>query len=183
MGLLTLGRVDEAARHFEGAAPVPGSGSPELTALATRPSFHQMRALALMASGRFEAAAAAFSDALELDPLDPGSLMGRARLYFDTGNVGGAVTDSQMLIDNYPRAEQPWELRVSMAERLGRPDLALAALEESTRRWPSNATSWYKLGLLLEQRGDGARARSAYERAKLLRPSLSLPGAGPVAAR
>ncbi len=189
MGLLTLGRVDEAIRHFD-ELPPPGSddarrrgGPAELASVEERTAFHQTRAFALMASGRFEAAVAAFSDALEIDPLDPGSLVGRARLFFDTGFVGGAVQDSQTLIDAYPRAEHPYQLRVAMAERLGRPDLALEALEESTRRWPSDATSWYKLGLLLEQSGEAERARSAYERAKVLQPSLSLPGAGPISAR
>ena len=182
MGLLTLGRVDEAVRHFDEAAG-GGTAAPELAALEELPSFHQVRAMARMASGRFDDAKAAFSAALAIDPLHPGSLMGRARLSFDTGDVGRAVADTQTLIDNYPRAEQPWELRLSMAERLGRLDLAVEALEQATRRWPSDATSWYKLALLLEQRGDVERARPAYERAKLLQPSLSLPGAGPVSAR
>ena len=66
-----------------------------------------------------------------------------------------------------------------MAERLGRPDLATEAFEASTHAWPSNPLSWYKLGLLLRQRGDEARAEEALERARLLEPSLQL---GPAAA-
>jgi Flp pilus assembly protein TadD len=97
--------------------------------------------------------------------------------------MAGALADSQTVIDNYPASEHPWELRATMAERLGRPDLAASALTASTERWPSNAVSWYKLGLLLEQRDESERARRAIERARLLQPSLDLPGAGPISVR
>ncbi len=184
MGLLTLGRIDEAARRFE-AFPPPGTAAARapsapggLAALETLGAFHQTRALVLLATGRFDAAHAAFSDALALDPADPGARMGRARLRLDAGDVAGAILDTQQVIDRYPRAEQPWKLRAEIAERLGRPELALEAYDAATRLWPSDAAAWARLGLLLRQRGDADRARAALERARILQPSLELAGGG-----
>jgi tetratricopeptide (TPR) repeat protein len=133
-----------------------------------------------VASGKLDAAAAALSDALTLDPLAADARMARARLRLDAGDIPGAFLDTQALIDAYPKAQQPWDLRVEIAERVARPDLALSALDASTRLWPSDATAWLKLGLLLRQRGDSPeRARQALERARSLSPSLSLPGQQP----
>ena len=72
-------------------------------------------------------------------------------------------------------AEEPWDLRVELARRVGRTDLALSALDASTRLWPSNARAWLELGHLLEQRGDTERARRALDRARELSPSLVKP--------
>jgi predicted Zn-dependent protease len=148
-----------------------GSGS-ELVPLETEPSFHLLRAMVLLSSGRLEPAKAAFSDALSLDPRAPGALLGRARLRLGTGDMSGALLDTQAVIEAFPEAEQPWDLRVEMAERAGRPDLVLAGLRASTRRWPSNPMQWLKLGLLLQKRGEPEEAKRAIERARALRPSL-----------
>ena len=186
MGYATLGRLEEAARQFE-QFPQPGSAATRepavpdgLVPLQSEPSFHTVRALVLVASGKLDAAAAALSDALTLDPLAAEARMARARLRLDARDIPGAFLDTQALIDAYPKAQQPWDLRVEIAERVARPDLALSALDASTRLWPSNATAWLKLGLLLRQRGDSPeRARQALERARSLSPSLSLPGQQP----
>jgi hypothetical protein len=181
MGLLILGRTEEAARHFE-VFPAPGTAAARAASapagfvpFETSPIFHRMRARSLIVTGRFQEGEAALSDALALDPLAAGVLIERARLRFATGDVAGAFADCQTVIDNYPASEEPWELRATMAERLGRLDLAVEAFAASTERWPSNAVSWYKLGLLLEQRGESERARRAIERARLLQPSIDRP--------
>ena len=122
----------------------------------------------------------AYSDALTLAPLAAGPLIGRAQLLLGSGDVAGALRDTQTVIDRYPRAEHPWNLRSRMAERLGRLDLALEAFEVSTGIWPSDAVAWFKLGLLLRQRGDREPARLALDKARALQPSLTLPGAGPL---
>jgi hypothetical protein len=183
MGLVSMGRFEEAARRFD---EFPEPGSPEairpsarsdsgLVPLETQTSFHTLRAMILMTRGRFEPAKAAFSDALALDSLSAPALMGRARLRFDTGDVSGALADTKMVIEAYPEAEPPWDLRVEMAERAGRFDLALAGLRASTRRWPSNAEAWLKLGLLLRRQGDLEGAKRALDRARSLRPTLVPP--------
>jgi predicted CXXCH cytochrome family protein len=185
MGLLTMGRVDAAAERFArfpsaGTAAARTASAPRgLEPLETKTSFHQSRALVLLGTGKIHQALAAFTDALILDPLNAGALLGRARLRFDLGDIQGALLDTQAVIDAYPRAEQPWKLRAHFAERLGRLDLALTAFLAANKNWPSDATGWYKQGLLLRQNGD-LRAREALERARTLEPSLNLPGAGPV---
>ncbi len=180
MGLVSMGRFDEAARRFD---EFPPPGSPEalrssvpsdsgLVPLETQAAFHTLRGMILMTRGRIEPAKAAFSDALALDSRAAPALTGRARLRFDTGDVAGALVDTQAVIEAFPSAEQPWDLRVEMAERAGRADLALAGLKASTRRWPSNAEQWLKLGLLMRQQGDVEGAKRALDRARSLRPSL-----------
>jgi hypothetical protein len=180
MGLATMGRFEEAGDHFA-ALPRPGTAgavapvapAPLLSVL-DRPSLHQTRGLPLLAAGRFEEAVVAFSDALRLDPLDPPARLARARLALDRGDVRGVLEDTQVVIDTFPRAEQPWRLRLELAERAGRLDLAQRALEAITERWPSDPVAWQKLGLLLEQQGERAGAAAALRRARLLRPSLDL---------
>ncbi len=188
IGLLTMGRVEDAAARFE-TFPPPGteaaravSAPDPLMPLQNQAAFHQARALTLMATGKVQEALRAFDDAVLLDPLQAGPRLGRARLRFDLGDVEGALVDTQAVIDTYPRAEQPWDFRVYMAERLGRTDLALGAMQRSTRIWPPNASHWFKQGLLLRQQGNEQAAREAIRRARALEPSLELPGAGPVTA-
>jgi hypothetical protein len=181
IGLLPMLRVAESARLFD-KFPPPGSAAARqptapagLTPLETTPSFHVARGLALMATGSAGAARAAFSDAVELDPLAADARLARARLALAMGDLPGALRDTQDVIDAFPRAEQPWDLRVELARRAGRPDLVLSALDASTRLWPSNARAWHELALLLERRGDTERARRARERARALSPGLAAP--------
>lgn len=178
MGLLSMLRIPEAAAHF---AKFPPPGSPAaivpsapagLVPLESEPSFHLSRGLTLMASGAFDAARDAFSDAIALDPLAVEARMARARLAVGMGDVRGALVDTQAVIDAYPKSEDPWDLRVELARRVGRPDLALSALDASTRIWPSNARAWLQLADLLQQRGDTERAARARDRARALSPSL-----------
>ncbi len=182
MGLITMGRLSEAAELF-GVFPSPGTAAARrpsapagLESVETYATFHQMRALSLLATGDAEAAIAAYSDALEIDPLLPSALLGRAQLRLDTGDLTGALADTQVVIDAYPRAEQPWLMRATMAERLGRPALAASAFEAYVLAWPSNPTVWTKLGLLRRQNGDTQGAEEALARAQQLSPSFRLPG-------
>jgi len=184
MGLLPMLRVKEAAALF---AQFPAPGTPEatratappgLTPLTTRPEFHTARGLALMATGAIAAAQAAFADAIALDPRAAEARLARARLAVARGDIRGAMTDTQAVIDAYPRAEEPWDLRVALARRVGRADLELSALEASTARWPSNAAAWHDLAVLLDRRGQFARAERAREQVRRLQPSL-LGAAGP----
>ena len=184
IALLTLGRLDDAVQRFDRfpspgsvAARRPSAPSP-LVPLETEVVFHQSRGLALMSKGRFDEALAAFDDALALDPKQASVLLARAQLRFDLGQVGPALQDTQTVIDLYPQAEQPWDMRARMAERLGRVDLAQAAFQASDQRWPSNATQLFKLGLLQRQVGLEEEARAALQKAYLLDPDLEIGGAG-----
>ncbi len=180
MGLATMGRVEEAAARFA-ALPAPGTAeavtsAPQapLSPVLERPDLHQSRGLVLLATGDLDGALAAFGDALALDPTHPAARLARARIRLDRGDVAGSLEDTQVVIEAFPTAEHPWRLRVDLAERAGRVDMALAGLEALTRRWPSDGVSWQKLGLLLQQRGDRERAADALTRAELLAPDLDL---------
>ena len=183
MGLVTLGRFEEAARQFDlwaagaaGAASTARPSAPDLasplTDLTTQPSFHTMRGMVAMARGKAAAALAAYAEAIALDPRDADALLSRARLRFDTGDLPGALADTQAVIEAWPEAEQPWDLRAEMAARAGRPDLVRAALEASARRWPSNARTWLELARLRADGGDAAGAQHALARARALDPRL-----------
>jgi hypothetical protein len=181
IGLLPTMRIAEAARHFEKFPPpgTPAARQPTaprgLAPLETDAAFHTARGLALMATGAVEAARAAFSDAVALDPRSPDARLSRARLSLGMGDLAGALHDTQAVIEAHPRAEQPWDLRAEIARRAGRPDMVVAALDASTRRWPSNARAWVELGRLLQQRGDAERAQRALDRARALSPGLLAP--------
>lgn len=184
MGLTTMGRFEEAARNFA-AFPAPGSNGARTPAapagfapLETNPAFHTVRGLVLMGAGRLEPAHAALSDAIALDPRATAARLARARLSLDMGDVRGAMVDTQAVIDAHPQSEAPWNLRVEIAQRVGRLDLALSAADASTRLWPSNARAWTTLAALARQAGDDARAQAALERARALEPALAAQSSG-----
>jgi hypothetical protein len=179
MALMTLGRFDEAARRFaDWEAPAPPSSAADgsvLPPLESQPAFHTLRALVAMSRGEFAAADAAYAATLALDPRDAEARLDRARMHFDGGDLAGALIDTQAVIEAWPAAEHPWDLRAEIAERAGRPDLAIAALEASTRLWPSNARAWAALARLRRTRGDARGADAALARARTLSPSSASP--------
>jgi tetratricopeptide (TPR) repeat protein len=174
MALLTFGRFPESARYFS-AFPPPGSdpartpsAPPGFAPLEENAAFHTARGFALVAAGHLEAARAAFGDAIAVDPRSANARLARARLSLDGGDIRAAMVDTQAVIDTFPRAEAPWDLRVEIARRVGRPDLALTAADASTKLWPSNAHAWSALAAAADERGDRERARKARQRAVAL---------------
>ncbi|MEO1368632.1 MAG: hypothetical protein AAFX50_15770 [Acidobacteriota bacterium] len=112
----------------------------------------------------------AYDDALVLDPSAPGALVGRARLAAGAGDIQTALLDTQKLIELWPGSEASWDVRTRLAERVGRRDLLLEALEAQTRLWPSNPDAWMRYGLLTGQSGDQATAGRAFEYVRRLSP-------------
>lgn len=178
MGMVSLGRMEDA---IEGYARFPEPGTAEarqptapelLVPLETEPLFHHLRALVLQGSGRFEAALAAYGDALALDPERAGARVGRAELRLRLGHLEGMVADTEEVIRAHPKAEAPWLLRAEVALRLQRPDMALQAFQEAAARWPSNAAVWVQIARLREAVGrlDAAQAEA---RAEALAPGIS----------
>ena len=179
MGLLTAGRIAEAAALFD-RFPEPGSEAARtpsapagLTALETHSGFHQMRALSLLASGRIPAALNAFDDALTVDPANAGARLERARVRLDTGDVRGGLIDTEEVIRSHPQADAPWRLRAAFALRVGRLDLAREALEKVVELWPPDAAVWLQLGRIYQELGNEAQAEVALARARALQPSLT----------
>lgn len=177
MGMVSLGRLEDAAERFAG---FPAPGSPEarrptapepLVPLETEPLFHHLRAVVLQATGRFEEALAAYGDALELDPDRAETRVGRAELRLHLGDYRGLVADTEDVIRAHPKAEVPWLLRAEMALRLERPDMALTAFEEVASRWPSNPGVWVQIARLRRALGrpDAPQAES---RAEELAPGI-----------
>lgn len=178
MALVTMARFDEARRRLS-AFPPPGTpaartpSAPDgFAPLETHAGFHTLRGMLLMSTGDIAGATAALSDAVIVDPPAPHARLTLARLSLGVGDLPRAMRETQAVIDAYPHAEAPWDLRVEIAERLGRSDLALSALDASTRLWPSNPHAWMKLGLLLE-RANADRARRAFSRARAISPSAA----------
>ena len=178
MGLVTMGRLDEAGTYFS-SFPAPGT---EAALQPTAPSglvpleigapFHHARGIALRANGQPEAALAAFSDALQLDPYYAGARIDRARLRILAGDFQGALKDTDFILEAHPSAEKPWNLRTTMALQTGHVGMAASALEVSTRHWPSDAVAWQQLALLYRQLGQEAKAQEALARARQLQPAL-----------
>lgn len=177
MGMVSLGRLEEAAERFAG---FPAPGSPEarrptapepLVPLETEPLFHHLRAVVLQATGRFEEALAAYGDALELDPGRASARIGRAELRLRLGDYRGLVADTEEVIRAHPEAEAPWLLRAEMALRLERPDMALTAFEEAASRWPSNPAVWAQIARLRRALGR-SDAPQAESRAEALAPGI-----------
>jgi len=177
MGMVSLGRLEDAAERFAG---FPAPGSPEarrptapepLVPLETEPLFHHLRAVVLQATGRFEEALAAYGDALELDPGRASARIGRAELRLRLGDYRGLVADTEEVIRAHPEAEAPWLLRAEMALRLERPDMALTAFEEAASRWPSDPAVWVRIARLRRALGrpDAPQAES---RAEALAPGI-----------
>ncbi len=179
LGWMTLGRFEAARSGFE-AFPAPGTrGAVTPTApqgwasLETSGIFHELRAVFLQAQGDLPAAVAAYSDALAVDPGRVGARLGRARLSLAGGDLLTVVQDTQVIIDEHPRAEAPWDLRAQMALRVGRPDMAIVALNRSASLWPSNPQVWLQLARALGSQGKAVEAQKALDRARLLNPELA----------
>ena len=177
MGLVTMGRFAEAARHLE-VFPPPGSDAarvasapPGLAPLETSAAFHTVRGFALMGAGKIAEATRAFSDAIRIDPGAAGARLARARISLDAGDLAGVGVDTEAVIKAYPRAEQPWDLRMEVARRVGRADLELSATDASARLWPFNPRTWAIIADLAERSGQTERARHARERLRTLSPS------------
>jgi hypothetical protein len=118
MGLMSMMRLEEAARHFE-KFPPPGTEAARrpfapagFAPLETEAAFHSARGVVLMARGALDAARAAFSDAIALDPQAADARLARARLALAAGDTAAVLRDTQAVIEAYPKAEQPWDLRV-----------------------------------------------------------------------
>jgi predicted CXXCH cytochrome family protein len=184
MGLVTMGRFAEAARHFE-AFPPPGSdaarmasATPGLAPLETSAAFHTVRGLVLMGAGKIPAATRAFSDAIMIDPGAADARLARARISLDAGDLAGVGLDTEAVIKMYPQAEQPWDLRIDVARRVGRPDLELSAAEASARLWPFNPRTWAIIADVADRSGQTERARQAHERLRALSPSARIAAPG-----
>lgn len=125
-----------------------------------------------MSQGQPKAAAAAFDDALRLDAGHAGALMGRARLALIAGDLKRVIATTQRVIDTFPGAEAPWQLRALLARRLRNIPFQIKGLQAVVERWPSDAGAWHQLFELYERQGASAPAAAARARVDALAPGL-----------
>jgi Flp pilus assembly protein TadD len=112
----------------------------------------------------------AYDDALKIDAAHPEARLNRARLRLESGDVEGALSDAAILVESYPAADKPWNIRARAAAMAGDIGAAAQALALSTERWPSDPASWHELGRLLLELDRPAEARTALEQARRLQP-------------
>jgi predicted CXXCH cytochrome family protein len=181
-----LGRLEEA---LTGTASLPPPGS----VIATKPEpwldagsvgegaqlpslrgsavIHHLRGLLLEASGDPDAARAAYSDALRIDPSHPQARLNRANIELSMGNLDAALADADELQRRYPEAEKPWNLRALAAIRVNDVDAVVSALIESTWLWPGDPAAWQMLGQAFLAEGRPEDARKALREAMRMDPS------------
>lgn len=179
LALMRMGRLSEALAGWQGfAAPGSsaarvGSAPPGLPPLERSADVHHLRALLLEAVGATEEAAAAYGDALRLDPGHPQARLNRGLLALEAGDLATALSDADALLSRWPAADKPWNLRALAAARTGQFAQAAGALSESLSRWPSEASVWQQLGQMLLRLDQPEAARPALLRAQALNPSLA----------
>lgn len=151
------------------AATGETAGLPALQAAA---DFHHLRALAHEALGQADQALAAYGRALQVDPSHPQAGLNGAALLRWAGGTQAALDQATALVDRYPRAEKPWNLRYLIAQDNDQLAFAVDALVESVGRWPNDPTSWQALGRLWLSAGAVEEAGLAFDQAWRLQPSL-----------
>lgn len=132
------------------------------------------RGWAYASRGRYLDAAAAFTDALELDATDDSALYGRAQAYAGVGDYSAAIADYNQLLTNAPSfSADAWaSLAAAYDERYQRigdaSDLSdvVEAGEEAVRLADGDvsASTYRVLGRAYDALGEEAAALANYER-------------------
>jgi Flp pilus assembly protein TadD len=158
--LLKDGATSEALALARGVArEAPGA-----------PDGHHALALGLLASNDFQAAAEAFTRALQLAPEHPLVLGNYAQLLQKQGRPEEALRMLQRAASAAPgSAPAATELGIA-AFRQGHTTEAIAALERAVTLAPGSARAWHGLGNARRRRGDLEGAEEAFHRAVELAP-------------
>jgi len=128
------------------------------------------RGLAELSAARFDAAAADFARALELNPRSPDAYLGRGTLRLRQGELAGALADFDRAIALDPAYPSPYNKRCVVKAGLGRAAEALADCEKAAALDPLNDEVWINAGVVYRSLGRGAEAAAAYRRALELKP-------------
>ena len=126
----------------------------------------------LLGRGRLDDAARLYGEALAMEPAQPVA-------WFNLGWTLRALRRFDAALAAYGEAlargiDRPEDVRLNRAtilsDHLFRPDEAIDELNRALASAPGNVAAWLALGLIHEDRGDAAPARSAYQRALRLAP-------------
>jgi tetratricopeptide (TPR) repeat protein len=112
------------------------------------------------------------TQALTQSPTDTTTRLNAMQALLDAGRT----SDAERLGKAVAAKATPELLRIraTIARKLGKPDEAIALLEEATRVAPDDYAVWNNLGNALHEADQPERAVTALERAARLRPDLSI---------
>ncbi|HXT51941.1 MAG TPA: tetratricopeptide repeat protein, partial [Thermoanaerobaculia bacterium] len=124
----------------------------------------------LRKDGNRTAAEAALRRAVELGPREPENLRDLGDLELGRGDFAAAEGHYRRALAEEPEASKPFKQLALALAAAGEGDRAFAIVEESARRWPHDFEVRLLQALFLGARGERARAESAFEAARRLRP-------------
>jgi tetratricopeptide (TPR) repeat protein len=165
LALLRLGQLAEGGEALEAALGRVGPATPRAALLQ---SWSLLGALSLEL-GRYDAAALAYREVLQLDPTSIAALLGLGRSLLAQAEVTAAVQVLQQAVALGASAEALRYLAEAylLAEA---PEWALRTLERLVADHPSDALGWMALGLLRNSLGDLGKAGEAFEEVVALEP-------------
>jgi len=112
---------------------------------------------------KYNEAAAAFREALKLEPTETRSLLKLAEAYQDAGDFKQAVDTCKSYIEKEPNRLDGMTLLVDIYKKMGQLDKAVAAAQEFLKEKPLLYQLHYLLGSLEEEKGNVEGAVAEYE--------------------
>jgi MSHA biogenesis protein MshN len=156
LGLLNQGRVDAAQEALR-------------LALQSDPSHTGSRLLlsgTLVEQGKLDAARALLEESLAKDAAQPALAMRLARIQVERGDASAANEVMRRASDAATENAEFRGFHATLLQRLDRHKEAVAEYRAALRLSPRSGVWWAGLGISLENDGQPALAREAYERAK-----------------
>jgi putative PEP-CTERM system TPR-repeat lipoprotein len=169
--LLKKGAADQALQVIE---PMLDTGSNDA-------QLFTMAGEAALRSGNAKASEEYFARAAKLDSKDPRKRVGLALARLGTGNRAGAVADLEAASAMSGELTDADQILIATALRNREFDRALASIERLERKHPESGEGSYLRGRVALAQGDVAGARSQFEQALKMNPSL-LPAVSSLAA-
>jgi tetratricopeptide (TPR) repeat protein len=121
--------------------------------------------------GDLQAARAALTRAVELDPLGPGAQTALGDLDLRQGDFAAAELHYRQALVVRPYASRGFKLLAIAESKAGQREKALALAAEATRRWPDDFEAQLLHALFLGEAGESPQAAAAFAAARRLRPS------------
>lgn len=136
-----------------------------------RRDLHVHAALREAEAGRFDAALRQFAAAIALDPRDPETRDGRARILSRAGHDSLAIAAFRSLLRDHPDDARVWYNLGNAYHRADLDSAAMSAYQRSLALEPEREAAWNQLGEAYRARGDTARAADCYRSALAIVPA------------
>jgi tetratricopeptide (TPR) repeat protein len=137
----------------------------------TSPMVFEEKGRILLQDGDRIAARAAFTRAVELDPIAPGALLELGDIERQQGEYDAAERRYRQALIVRPYASRPFKLLAIDLARSGQSVKAFALVEEAARRWPQDFEVQLLAALLRAAAGQRRQAEAAFAAARRLRPA------------